>query len=204
MQVERGALSSVEFKEFGKKVVLFCHITSHVPGDPYPELLREKGGRGFPTFYFLDPTGKVVGEPSGRSVAAWETALKEVLPQMPPPKAKKGPKVWDFKDAWKEGAEKAQVILLLVRGDKEKTMELTEALFDKKLEKTLAKFLLVEIAFDKEDELCRKLELKEGPALVAIDPTREKVEEGILGAFLDGPTIAKLSAFLKKWEKPKK
>lgn len=203
MQIERGALSSAEFKEFGKKVVLFCHITTRVPGDPYPDLLREKGGRGFPTFYFMDPTGKVVAEPNGRTVAVWESTLKEVLPKMPPPKAKKGPKVWDLKDALKEGRAKGMVILLLVRGNKEKTTDLTEALFDKKLEKSLARFLLVEIVFDKEDELCKSLELKEGPALVAIDPTKDKFEEGLLGTFADEPANAKLSAFLKKWEKLK-
>jgi hypothetical protein len=120
---------------------------------------------------------------------------------MPPPKAKKGPKVWDLKGALKEGAEKGQVILLLVRGDKDKTTDLTEVLFDKKLEKNLAKFLLVEREFDTEDDLCKKLDLKEGPALVAIDPSKEKIEEGALGAFTDEPTNAKLAAFLKKWEK---
>ena len=46
--MERGALSTAEFKEFAKDYILFCHITSMVEGEKYPKLLQEKGGRGFP------------------------------------------------------------------------------------------------------------------------------------------------------------
>jgi len=41
-------------------VVLFCHNTSMVEDEPYPKLLREKGGGGFPFLVFLDAEGDVV------------------------------------------------------------------------------------------------------------------------------------------------
>ena len=39
-------LSSPEFKEFGKDVVLFAHITTRIPGRKHDGLLSEKGFRG--------------------------------------------------------------------------------------------------------------------------------------------------------------
>jgi len=202
MSVERGTLSKPELKDFGAKVVLFCHITTRIPGEPHDELLKEKGGRGFPTFWFLDPTGKVIGEPKGRSVADFEATLKEVLPKMPPFKGPKRPKIWKLEDALKEGKDKELVVLLLIKGDKDKNDELTKSLYDKKHEKTLAKFLFVEHTFDKEDELCKKLDVKDGPVLLAIDPHKEKIEEAVLGTFKDDkPSVTKMGDFLKKWEK---
>ena len=53
-------LESKEFKGFADKVVLFLHNTSKVEGEPYPNLLREKGGNGFPTVSFMDHTGRVL------------------------------------------------------------------------------------------------------------------------------------------------
>jgi len=39
---------------------LFCHNTSQVEDEPYPKLLSEKGGRGFPYVAFLDAEGEVI------------------------------------------------------------------------------------------------------------------------------------------------
>ncbi|MCR9247698.1 MAG: hypothetical protein NXI31_21945 [bacterium] len=54
--------------------MLFCHITSHVEGDPYPDLLQQKGNRAFPSLTFLDPAGEVIArQPSrARTVPAFE------------------------------------------------------------------------------------------------------------------------------------
>jgi hypothetical protein len=60
--LEGGALSTAEFREFAKDLVLFCHITTRVPGDKYQSLLHAVGGKGFPTLVFMDGMGKVVGE----------------------------------------------------------------------------------------------------------------------------------------------
>lgn len=53
-------LSTDGFKKFATNVVLFLHVTSKTPGEPHPNLLREKGGNGYPTFSFLDSTGRVL------------------------------------------------------------------------------------------------------------------------------------------------
>lgn len=61
--------------------MLFCHVTTHVDGDPYPNLLREKGGTGFPTLLFLDADGAILAHQGERSVAAFErtaSALQEL------------------------------------------------------------------------------------------------------------------------------
>ena len=54
-------------------MVLFLHNTSKVEGEPYPNLLKEKGGRGFPTLVFMDATGEVLHQQAWtkRSVAAF-------------------------------------------------------------------------------------------------------------------------------------
>jgi len=70
--VESGALSDPGFSEFAKKVVLFCHVTTQVETDKYQSLLKEKGGRGFPTLLFLDADGNVLAQQGERTVAGFE------------------------------------------------------------------------------------------------------------------------------------
>ncbi|MBK8974516.1 MAG: hypothetical protein IPM29_01180 [Planctomycetes bacterium] len=74
-------LSTEEFQAWGEHVVLFCHITSRVPDDPYQQLLSQKGGSGFPYLAFLDADGNVIAKPGGRSVEAFQTALDEDVAQ---------------------------------------------------------------------------------------------------------------------------
>lgn len=53
-------LSTDEFVKWSDKVVLFLHNTSRVDDEPYPNLLREKGGNGFPTVSFLADDGRLL------------------------------------------------------------------------------------------------------------------------------------------------
>lgn len=53
-------LSTEEFAKWSTKVVLFLHNTSHVADEPYPNLLAEKGGIGFPTMSYLDAEGNLL------------------------------------------------------------------------------------------------------------------------------------------------
>jgi hypothetical protein len=53
------------------------HITTHIEGDKYQDLLQEKGGNGWPYLVFLDADGTVVGAPQGRSVDSFEEAGKK-------------------------------------------------------------------------------------------------------------------------------
>lgn len=69
--MESGPLSTQEFKEFAEDVVLFCHVTARIPGRKHDGLLTEKGGRGFPHLVYMDADGEVIGQPTGRSVAAF-------------------------------------------------------------------------------------------------------------------------------------
>lgn len=55
--------------------MLFCHVTSRVESDPHQDLLRKKGGTGFPYLVFLDADGNVIAKPGGRSVSAFEQTL---------------------------------------------------------------------------------------------------------------------------------
>lgn len=57
--LESSLLSTPEFAEFSKSVVLFLHNTSRVEDEPYPKLLSEKGFGGFPSICFMDETGEV-------------------------------------------------------------------------------------------------------------------------------------------------
>ncbi len=41
-------------------MVLFLHNTSHCDDEPYPDLLFEKGGNGFPTVSFLGADGRLL------------------------------------------------------------------------------------------------------------------------------------------------
>ena len=63
------------FAEFGKRVVLFCHVTTRVKGDKYDGLLREKGGTGFPTLVFMDAAGEVIAKQGARTVSAFQATL---------------------------------------------------------------------------------------------------------------------------------
>lgn len=76
--LESGALSDAAFPAFAKRVVPFLHVTTHIPGEKYDGLLKEKGGRGFPTLLFLDQDGEVLARQGERSVAAFEATLKQV------------------------------------------------------------------------------------------------------------------------------
>lgn len=53
-------LSTAEFAEWSKQVVLFLHNTSRVDDEPYPNLLYEMGGIGFPTVSYLDAEGNLL------------------------------------------------------------------------------------------------------------------------------------------------
>jgi hypothetical protein len=58
--LEKGALSDAAFGEFAEHVVLYLHVTSHVDGEPVPNLLTDTGGRGFPYLVWLDADGGVL------------------------------------------------------------------------------------------------------------------------------------------------
>ncbi len=55
-----------DFVKFSRDYVLFCHITSRVPGEKHGNLLSEKGGRGFPHMAALDSDGNVIAVHQGR------------------------------------------------------------------------------------------------------------------------------------------
>lgn len=59
-------------------MVLFVHITSRTEGEPHPNLLSEKGGRGFPYLAFLDARGNLLAAHSGeRTVENFRVTLAE-------------------------------------------------------------------------------------------------------------------------------
>lgn len=53
-------LSTDAFQSWSKKVVLVLHNTSRCDDEPYPNLLREMGGSGFPTMSYLDADGHLL------------------------------------------------------------------------------------------------------------------------------------------------
>jgi hypothetical protein len=71
MQLEQTVLSRPEFVEYSKGLVLFCHVSSHIPTDADQTLFAEKGGTGFPTLMVLDEDGNVLARQCGeRSMCA--------------------------------------------------------------------------------------------------------------------------------------
>ena len=76
--MEGGPLTTPEFKAFTDKVVPYLNITTHIEGRAHEDLLAEVGGRGFPTMKYMDADGNVLGEPSGRDVAAFESTLSAI------------------------------------------------------------------------------------------------------------------------------
>jgi hypothetical protein len=57
---------------------LFCHITTQVEGDPYPNLLQEKGGMGFPHIVVMDATGSLLATHEGaRNTKAFAATLEK-------------------------------------------------------------------------------------------------------------------------------
>ena len=70
-------LSSEGFKGFAKDHVLFLHVTSQVDGHANPNLLSEKGGRGFPYVVAMDAEGNVVAQLQDRDVNGFATMMKD-------------------------------------------------------------------------------------------------------------------------------
>ena len=77
--MERGALSTDEFKEFAKEVVLFAHITSRVEGEKYDKLLNEKGGGGFPYLAAMDAEGNVIAQHGYESWPASVVSMRATM-----------------------------------------------------------------------------------------------------------------------------
>jgi hypothetical protein len=65
MQLEQTVLSKPEFVEFSKDVVLFCHVSTRIPTEPFNFLFAEKGGTAFPTLMVLDQDGNVLARQCG-------------------------------------------------------------------------------------------------------------------------------------------
>src|SRR5438876_5889172 len=73
MQLEGGALQADDFVKFSEKYVLYCNITSQVPGAKDQQLLEEKGGEGFPYLIFMDSDGNTLAKHQGpRTATAFE------------------------------------------------------------------------------------------------------------------------------------
>ena len=60
--------------------MLFCHNTSRVEGDAYPNLLREKGGAGFPMLAFMDEDGDVLVKQTERTPSGFLRTLARLEP----------------------------------------------------------------------------------------------------------------------------
>jgi Thioredoxin-like len=65
LQLEQTVLARPEFVEYSKNVVLFCHISTHIPSEPHGSLFAEKGGTGFPSLMVLDEDGNVLARQRG-------------------------------------------------------------------------------------------------------------------------------------------
>ncbi|MGE0144406.1 MAG: thioredoxin family protein [Planctomycetota bacterium] len=57
---ERGVLSSAEFREFSRRVVLHCHVTSHLDAEA-DRFLAATRGSGWPHHVVMDAGGRVLG-----------------------------------------------------------------------------------------------------------------------------------------------
>lgn len=79
--LEESLLATEAFQTWAKDAVVpFCHVTSHLPDEPQPLLLREKGGQAFPYLAVLDADGQVVAHPQGRTLADVQAAIETEAP----------------------------------------------------------------------------------------------------------------------------
>ncbi len=69
-------LSTEEFKAFSTEYVMFCHITTRIPGRADEDLLQKKGGTGFPYLVALDAHGDVIAKAKDRSVAGFRAMME--------------------------------------------------------------------------------------------------------------------------------
>ncbi|HZE98778.1 MAG TPA: thioredoxin family protein [Planctomycetota bacterium] len=73
--LEAGALITDDFAKFAKDYILYCHITTMIPGEKYGDLLEQKGGHAFPFLVFMDAGGDVIVEHEGeRSASAFTSS----------------------------------------------------------------------------------------------------------------------------------
>jgi hypothetical protein len=81
--LESGPLLTDDFVKFSKDYVLFCHITSMIPGEKYGDLLEEKGGNAFPWIVFMDAAGEIImvhgGPRSAEAFAKTGAKAKEYM-----------------------------------------------------------------------------------------------------------------------------
>lgn len=64
--LEQGPFSdALAMQALAREFVLFCHVTSRVDDEPYPDLWHAKGGVAFPYLVFLDAAGEVLAEHQG-------------------------------------------------------------------------------------------------------------------------------------------
>jgi hypothetical protein len=72
-------LSTDEFAEWSKKVVLFLHNTSRCDDEKYPDLLFQRGSNGFPTVSYLAADGRLLKQVGhGVTVEQLETAYRDL------------------------------------------------------------------------------------------------------------------------------
>ncbi len=71
-------LSTEEFADWSKGLVLFLHLTTRVKSDPDQSLLRDKGFSGFPSLAILDASGELLSKhPLGKRDLGSVVAMAE-------------------------------------------------------------------------------------------------------------------------------
>lgn len=91
--------------------MLFCYIDSHVADEPYPDLMYEKDGAGYPYVCFLDPNGHLLAKQKSEAtredgVAAFEATLATGVKAF-----------YDLEKAAKNGGKKAKAEFFMRRFD---------------------------------------------------------------------------------------
>ncbi|MHC4249184.1 MAG: hypothetical protein ACYS9X_08665 [Planctomycetota bacterium] len=121
-RTEKEALSDPAFPEFASDVVLFCHVTSKVEGDPYPDLFEEKGGPGFPYIVILDRWGRVIAQhQASRTVPEFRKTLEKAKAFQALEKKSRGGALEDRVDF---------LVAVIRNGDKARAAKLTARLPD--------------------------------------------------------------------------
>jgi len=71
-------LSKDEFVKWSKKYVLFLHLTTRVKTDKHQQMLRQKGGKGFPYLVYLNSQGTFLAQNKGkRGIKLFSDTAKE-------------------------------------------------------------------------------------------------------------------------------
>jgi hypothetical protein len=103
----------------------------------------------------------------------------------------------DLPEALQAGRKEGKAVVLVVASDGSALDGIVSALQTKRLKSEIEMLVFVKAPFDPESDLCKTLEIRRDPTLLAIDPFAATAKEGILARLLGSRSTAELKEAFK-------